>query len=71
MITDDLEFLGELRCRSQAPGPCADEIFANPLSVTEQLDFSYELIAMADVIRARVERKPPRNSTQGIAGGTP
>lgn len=69
--TDDPEFLDELRRLAQALGPFADAIFANSLSVTGQRDSGYELISLADVIRARVERKPPSNSAHGIAADTP
>lgn len=57
MTTDDAELLDELRRLSQALGPCADGIFANSLSVTEQLDFGYQLLNVAARIRVRVEKE--------------
>jgi hypothetical protein len=56
MTSDDCELLDELRRLSQALGPFADGIFANSLSVAEQLDFGYQLIKVAVRIRERVEQ---------------
>jgi len=69
MITDGRELLDELRRLSQALGLFAAGIFADSLSVAEQLNFGYQLITVAARIRERVEQKPFDSSP--VAGDTP
>ena len=61
MITDDRGLLDELRHLSQTLGSFVEGIFADSLSVAEQLDFGEQLINVATRIRGRVEQQPCDN----------
>lgn len=60
----DRELLDELSRLGEALGPFVGGILTDSLSVTVQLDFGHQLIALAGRIRARVE-------TQSTAGELP
>lgn len=56
MTTDDYKLLDQLYNIGERLSCFTGGILTNTLSVAEQLDFCYRLIASAGRIRARVER---------------
>lgn len=70
----DGQILDALAHVVEASGPFSFGLLTNTLSVTEQLDFSYQLIALAGRIRARVEKAAGdnrRHTTDSTHGDTP
>jgi hypothetical protein len=55
-MTGDGELMDELNRLGEALGPFVFGILSDTLSVTEQLDFGYRLIAVAGRIRVRVQK---------------
>lgn len=57
MTADDRTLLTALNHLGHTLGPFTGDILTNTVSVDEQLNFSYHLIAVAGRIRTRVERQ--------------
>ena len=68
MTDEDRKLLNELNRLGDALGLFTGGILTNSLSVSEQLDFDYQLIALAGRIRARVEKKPIGHRSQAVDG---
>ncbi|MCA1604156.1 MAG: hypothetical protein LC775_01425 [Acidobacteria bacterium] len=61
---DDRTLIDELGCISEALGPFVFGILSDTLSVSEQLAFGHQLIALGGRIRARVERQADSQRVQ-------
>ena len=62
---DDHSLMDELNRLGKTLGPFVFGILSDTLSVSEQLDFGYRLIAVAGRIRARVEHQSVAPGDQG------
>lgn len=71
MTTDDYHLLDDLSHIGETLASFSGGILTNSLSVTEQLDFSYKLIAAASRIRTRVEKMSVDHRLRPTHGDVP
>lgn len=64
----DRELMEDLNSLGETLGPFVFGILTDTLSVSEQLAFGYQLIAVAGRIRARVEKLPVDHQNPAIGG---
>lgn len=65
---DDRALLDEFNRRGEILGPFTGGILTDTLTVAEQLAFGYQLVSVAGLVRARVEKKPT-DRRRRTAGG--
>lgn len=71
MTTDGHHLLNELSHIADILAPFSFGILTNTLSITEQLDFGYKLIAAAGRIRMRVEKSAIDHRLRPTDGDAP
>lgn len=71
MTTDDYDLLNILGHIADTLAPFSFGILTNTLSVTDQLDFGYKLIAAAGRIRTRVEKTSADHRLRPTDGDAP